>query len=182
MIPIHINAEVQKLEKYISAKHDRVIIKRDPAPTMTESGLSIAHLDRKMNTGIVLSRGKRCEEVETGQHVMFGRNSGTDIKINGEEFTVMHEQDLLMNLENVQPFDNKVLIKPDPMPEKIKSIIIPLTVEDVPKCGHVIAIGPNVTEVTVGERVLIGSYAGVEVSSGEEKYLMLREQDCFAGL
>lgn len=180
MIPTRING--QDIEKYIQAKHDRVVIKRDPAPTETAAGLSIAHLDRKMNTGVVLSRGKRCEEAEVGQHVLFGRNSGTDIKINGEEFTIMHEADLMMDLDKVQPFDNKVLLKPDPMPEMIKSIIIPLTVEDVPKCGHVIAIGPNVTEVTKGERVLIGSYAGVEVSSGEEKYLMLREQDCFAGL
>jgi len=178
MLPL----DIQNLDRVILPKGDRIVVRRDLPPTETQSGLDISHIDTQLNTGIILSAGSQCKEVKAGMHIMFGRAAGTDIKLNGVSLTIMHEADCMIDLDEVRPFHDKVLVKPDPMPEKIRGIIIPDTVEDTPKCGKVIAHGPDCKDVQIGERVLMGGWAGLDITAGEEKYLIIRESDCFAGL
>lgn len=93
------------------------------------------------------------------------------------------------------PLDNRVLIKPDPLEDKIGSIFIPDSVKgqhDPKKKGVVIAAGighyaeqtGEFTPITVkeGDRVVFSAYLGEEIKGmdiglGDETYLLLREWD-----
>lgn len=158
--------------------HERIILIRDEKPTHTAAGLDISMSRDKANTGTIISVGARCTEAKRDMHVMHSKAAGTEVTINGQSIVIMHEQDLWFDLDTMLPFHDKVLIKPEPMPEIIKNIIIPATVEDAPKMAKVISVGPQVKNTKADERVLIGSFAGLQVG----EYLILREADLFASL
>ncbi len=47
----------------------------------------------------MLDNGKRAElEVKIGDHVLFGKYSGTEVKVGGEDVLIMREADLLAKL------------------------------------------------------------------------------------
>lgn len=166
------------IAKVIVAKHDRIIVVRDPAPVETEGGLSLAHLNLKPNTGRILSVGTRCKEAKAKQHVMFGKAAGTEVTLNGITLLIMHEADLMLDLDTMATFQDKVLLLPDAMPEIIKGIHIPDTVEDAPKSGVVVSVGPQCQETKPGDHVLLGSFAGLQIG----EHLILREADLFASI
>ena len=68
-------------------------------------------------------------------------------------------------------------------------IIIPEKGKEKPKEGKVIAVGNGkmletgkrqALQLKAGDRVLFSSYAGTEVKSGGEEYLVMEETDVFA--
>lgn len=66
------------------------------------------------------------------------------------------------------PTGNKVLIKADKQEEKTKSgIYIGETVKQFPPYGTVLAVGPDVQEVKVGDRVMFERYASVILDNDE---------------
>lgn len=46
-----------------------------------------------------------------------------------------------------------------------------------PKVAEIIAIGDEITKVKVGEQVVFKPYATYEVQEGDEKFVMLEEED-----
>ncbi len=67
------------------------IIIPDTAKEKPQTGTVIA-----VGPGKVADDGKRIAmEVKQGQKVLFGKYSGTDIKIDGKEMLIMHENDIL---------------------------------------------------------------------------------------
>ncbi len=84
---------------------------------------------------------------------------------------------------NVQPLDDRVLVKPQDMEEKVGSIIIPDTAKEKPSYGEVVAIGTDeeIKElISVGDKVLYGKYAGEEIKIGGEKHLLISRSDILA--
>ncbi len=89
--------------------HDRVIIKRLEAETKSAGGIVIpdAAAEKPIKgeviaagTGKILEDGKvRPIAVKVGDIVLFGKYSGTEIKIDGEELLVMREEDLVAVVE-----------------------------------------------------------------------------------
>jgi chaperonin GroES len=85
----------------------------------------------------------------------------------------------------IKPLADRVLVKPDPAEEKTAGgLIIPDTAKEKPLAGTVIAAGPGTDdvkmEVAPGDKVLYGKYAGTEITSEGEKYLMMKMSDLFA--
>ncbi|MCO6475866.1 MAG: co-chaperone GroES [Phaeodactylibacter sp.] len=81
-----------------------------------------------------------------------------------------------------KPINDRVVVKPLPAEEKTKGgIIIPDTAKEKPQQGEVIAVGPGKEgvklNVSVGDRVLYGKYAGQELNYNGDEYLILREDD-----
>jgi len=84
--------------------HDRVIVKRLDQETKTASGIVLPEAAaEKPDQGRVLaigngkileSGGVRPLAVKVGDTVLFGKYSGQAVKIDGEEFLVMREEDL----------------------------------------------------------------------------------------
>ena len=89
--------------------HDRVIVKRLDQETKTASGIVIPDAAaEKPDQGEVLAigPGKRDDkgapialDVKVGDRVLFGKYAGTEIKIDGEDFLIMREEEVLGILE-----------------------------------------------------------------------------------
>jgi len=90
----------------------------------------------------------------------------------------------------VRPLADRVLVKRlEEEEEKIGGIVLPDTAKEKPQKGEVIAVGPGrldengkriPLEVKVGDKILMGKYAGTEVKIEGEEYLIMREDDVLA--
>ena len=84
---------------------DRVVVKRSKAEEKTESGLYIPEdAQKKLVEGIVLAvgNGKMLEDgtvrrldVKEGDRVLFGKYTGTEVKIDGEDQLILREDEIL---------------------------------------------------------------------------------------
>src|SRR5579864_6131053 len=84
---------------------DRVVVKPKPKDEMTSSGLVLPDTASEkpqegsvlsVGPGRVLDNGKRVEmDVKTGDSVLFAKYAGTEVKLDGEEYLVIRESDLL---------------------------------------------------------------------------------------
>lgn len=89
--------------------HDRVIIKRLEAETKSAGGIVIPDAAAEkpikgevvaIGTGKILEDGKvRPLAVKVGDKVLFGKYSGTEVKVDGDELLVMREEDLVAIIE-----------------------------------------------------------------------------------
>ena len=85
--------------------HDRVLVRRIEANEKTAGGIIIPDTAKeKPQEGEVLAVGKgtrdddgdRIElDVKVGDKILFGKWSGTEVKINGEDLLIMKESDIL---------------------------------------------------------------------------------------
>ena len=85
--------------------HDRVVVKRIDAEEKTAGGIIIPDTAKeKPSQGevIAVGPGGRDEagklvplDVKTGDRILFGKWSGTEVKIDGEELLIMTESDIL---------------------------------------------------------------------------------------
>lgn len=84
---------------------------------------------------------------------------------------------------NVQPLDDRVLVKPAADEEKVGSIIIPDTAKEKPSMGVVVAVGTDedLKElIKTGDKVIFGKYAGEEFKIEGEKHLLISRADILA--
>lgn len=91
---------------------------------------------------------------------------------------------------NLRPLHDRVVIRR--LEEERMSaggIVIPDTAAEKPIQGEVVAVGKGKIldngevrplDVKVGDKVLFGKYSGTEVKVGEEKLLVMREDDIMA--
>jgi chaperonin GroES len=89
--------------------HDRVVIKRVEEEQKTKGGIIIPDTAKEkpvegkviaVGNGRVLEDGKvRPLDVKAGDRVLFGKYSGTEIKIEGDEHIIMREDDILCVIE-----------------------------------------------------------------------------------
>ena len=85
--------------------HDRILVSRVKEASTTRGGLIIPDSAKdKPQEGEVLSigKGKTNEEgrlfplaVKEGDHILFGKYSGTEIKLDGEDLLIMKEEEVL---------------------------------------------------------------------------------------
>jgi chaperonin GroES len=89
---------------------DRILVKRlEDEAEKTSGGIIIPDTAKeKPQRGKVVSlgEGKRTEEgnllpmrLKKGQEILFGKYSGTEVKIDGEEYVIMREDDVLGVIE-----------------------------------------------------------------------------------
>ncbi len=89
--------------------HDKVIVKRLEEEEKTKGGIIIPDTAKEkpmqgrvvaVGKGRILQTGKVMEPmVKEGDRVLFGKYSGTDIKIDGEEHLILREEDILAIIE-----------------------------------------------------------------------------------
>ena len=84
----------------------------------------------------------------------------------------------------IKPLADRVLVLPAQAEEKVGGIIIPDTAKEKPQRGKIVAVGNGTKDeemiLKVGDGVLYGKYAGTELESEGEKYLMMRQSDVLA--
>src|SRR6201987_2245122 len=92
--------------------HDRVVVKRIDAEEKSRGGIIIPDpAQEKPSQGevIAVGPGGRDEagklipiDLQVGDRVLFGKWSGTEVKIDGQELLIMKESDILGVLPDVQ--------------------------------------------------------------------------------
>ena len=85
--------------------HDRLLVRRMPEEEKTTGGIIIPDTAKeKPQRGEIVATGKGRVtedgktlplEVKVGDKVLFGKYSGTELKLNGSEFLMMREEDIL---------------------------------------------------------------------------------------
>ena len=84
---------------------DRILVQRVEEETKTKGGIIIPDTAKEkpaegkvvaVGNGKVGDDGKRVAlEVKKGDRILFGKYSGTEVKIEGEEYLIMREEDVL---------------------------------------------------------------------------------------
>ena len=91
--------------------HDRVVVRRIEEDDMTRGGIIIPDTAKeKPQQGEIVAVGPGAPDekghvqpldVRAGDRVLFGKWSGTEVKLDGEELLIMKESDILGVLEGV---------------------------------------------------------------------------------
>lgn len=94
-----------KSEVGVRPLHDRILVRRMAEEEKTAGGLFIPDTAKeKPQKGEIIATGKgRITEegktlpleVKAGDKILFGKYSGTELKLNGEELLMMREEDIL---------------------------------------------------------------------------------------
>ena len=89
--------------------HDRVVVRRVDSEEKTKGGIIIPDTAKeKPSEGVIVSvgPGARYEngkinalDVKAGDRVLFGKWSGTEVKLNGEDLIIMKESDIMGVIE-----------------------------------------------------------------------------------
>ena len=89
--------------------HDRVIVKRIEEERMSAGGIVIPDSATEkpvrgeilaVGNGKILENGeKRALDINVGDTILFGKYSGTEVKVGGEELLVMREEDIMAVIE-----------------------------------------------------------------------------------
>jgi len=89
--------------------HDRVVIKRTEEERTSPGGIVIPDTAAEKpikGKVIAVGNGKTLENGEirpltlkVGDHVLFGKYSGTEVKVSGEEYVIMREDDVMGIIE-----------------------------------------------------------------------------------
>lgn len=79
---------------------DRVVIEPAPAETKTASGIYIPETAKeKPQKGKVVAVGQGSKKhemtVKVGDEVLYGKYAGTELKLEGKDFLIMREDDIL---------------------------------------------------------------------------------------
>jgi chaperonin GroES len=85
--------------------HDRVVVRRIEADQKTAGGIIIPDsAQEKPSEGEIVAVGEGARDddgdrialdVKVGDRVLFGKWSGTEVKINGEDLLIMKESDIM---------------------------------------------------------------------------------------
>lgn len=89
--------------------HDRVIVKRMEEETTTAGGIvlpSTAAEKPSRGTVVAVGKGKILEngdvrplDVKVGDQVLFGKYSGSEVKVNDDELLVVREEEIMAIIE-----------------------------------------------------------------------------------
>jgi chaperonin GroES len=92
--------------------HDRVVVRRIEAEEKTSGGIIIPDTAKeKPQEGevVAVGPGARAEDgtvtaldVQAGDRILFGKWSGTEVRIDGEELLIMKESDILGVIEEAE--------------------------------------------------------------------------------
>jgi chaperonin GroES len=85
--------------------HDRVVVRRVESEEKTAGGIILPdNAKEKPSEGEIISAGPGARDesgkvmpldVKTGDRVLFGKWSGTEVKLNGEDVLIMKESDIM---------------------------------------------------------------------------------------
>ena len=85
--------------------HDRVVVRRVESETKTAGGIIIPdNAQEKPMEGEIVSVGSGARDesgklvpldVKAGDRILFGKWSGTEVKISGEDYLIMKESDIM---------------------------------------------------------------------------------------
>jgi chaperonin GroES len=89
--------------------HDRILVKRQEEKETKKGGIIIPDSAKEkpqegkviaVGNGKVTDEGKKISlDVKTGDRILFGKYSGSEVKLDDEEYLIMKEEDVLAIIE-----------------------------------------------------------------------------------
>jgi chaperonin GroES len=89
--------------------HDRLLVKREAEERRSPGGIVIPDTATEkpifgkviaVGKGKILENGQvRALDIKVGDKILFGKYSGTDVKVDGDELVVMREEDVMAVVE-----------------------------------------------------------------------------------
>jgi chaperonin GroES len=87
--PLHDRVLVKRLDEHVD-KHGHIIIP-DTAKEKPQEGTVVA-----VGTGKISDEGKNVPlALKRGDHILFGKYSGSEVTVDGQEYLIMKEEDVL---------------------------------------------------------------------------------------
>lgn len=78
---------------------DRIVAKAEESKTQTASGLYLPDSAKeKSKVAKVVATGKAAKDIKTGDRIIYKEYSTTEVKIDGVEYIVLKEEDILATL------------------------------------------------------------------------------------
>lgn len=174
---------------------DRVVVKR-VAMVTTFLELPDSVKDRSLYGEVLaVGEGRRDEngdrhapELTIGQKVFFAPNAGTELKVDGEQFLVLTEQQILATVdretEQVTPYGDILLVERIVKDKTASGLHLPDQSHDKTEC-KVLAVGNgcrfkngprrHTMPIEVGEHIYLKMWSGWEVPNTTETRLVKEE-------
>lgn len=81
----------------------------------------------------------------------------------------------------LQPLGDYVVAQAEEAESKTASgLYLPDAAKEKPKTSKVVAIGKEVKQVKVGDRIVYKSYSNTDVKVGKDEYILIKEEDILA--
>ena len=81
----------------------------------------------------------------------------------------------------LQPLADYVVAQAEAAETKTASgLYLPEKTAEKPKTAKVVAVGAEVKQVKVGDRIIYKSYSPTEIKVGKEEYIIVKEEDVLA--
>jgi chaperonin GroES len=82
---------------------------------------------------------------------------------------------------NIQPLaDYLVAQEEEPETRTASGLYLPEKAAEKPKVAKVLAVGKEVKQVKVGDRIVYKSYSTTDVKMGNDEYILVKEEDVLA--
>lgn len=187
-----------------------ILVKNSEAAAETAGGIVLPDQAKEKPTeGVVVSAGPGYTHVETnvlipmpvaeGQSVLYGKFDGSKIDYDGQEHTLIRDEDILlvfegakMTLDAVTPAWDRILVKIEAGDEETSSgiVLAPTSGSSASASeGQVVKVGKGKVAsngelspmpIEAGEWVKFREYAGSEVRVEGEPYVLVKASDCLA--
>ncbi len=81
----------------------------------------------------------------------------------------------------IQPLADFVVAQPEEAASKTASgLYLPENAKEKPKTVKVVAVGKDVKQVKVGDRIIYKGYSSTDIKVGSEEYVIVKEEDVIA--
>jgi chaperonin GroES len=82
---------------------------------------------------------------------------------------------------DIQPLADYVVAVAEEAESKTASgLYLPDNAKEKPKTSKIVAVGPEVKQVKVGDRIIYKSYSSTDVKVGRDEYMLVKEEDILA--
>jgi chaperonin GroES len=81
----------------------------------------------------------------------------------------------------LQPLGDYVVATGEAAETKTASgLYLPGNAQEKPKTAKIVAVGPEASQVKVGDRIVYKSYSTTEVKVGKDEYILVKQEDILA--
>lgn len=81
----------------------------------------------------------------------------------------------------IKPLGDYVVVQQEAAETKTASgLYLPNTAQEKPKIAKVLAVGKNVKEVKVGDKVIFGGYSNTDIKHDGKDYILIKEENIYA--
>jgi chaperonin GroES len=81
----------------------------------------------------------------------------------------------------IQPLADYVVAEQEEAESKTASgLFLPDNAKEKPKVAKVLAVGKDVKQVKIGDRIIYKSYSPTEIKIGKDEYMLVKEEDVLA--